>query len=93
MDTCLAVAACLVLCQGGEEDKKGWSFQEVLVIYFLPFKFWAGALSIKCASYMRGLHARTSNILLILAYYPISFHQLLCSFSDFTKNVGAYRRT
>ena len=57
------------------------AFTTGLVIYFLPFRFWAGVLSIKCASYMRGLHAHTSNILLILAYYPISFHQLLCSFS------------
>lgn len=66
--TCLAVVARLTLCQGGEEEKKGWSFQEVLVIYFLPFNLWAGVPFIKYANYMRGLHAHPSHISLILTY-------------------------
>ena len=39
VDTCLSVVAWLVLCQLGEEDKKGWLFVEVLVIFLLSFVF------------------------------------------------------
>ena len=39
MDNPLPVAAWLVLSQLDEEDKKGWLFLEVLVIFLLSFIF------------------------------------------------------
>jgi hypothetical protein len=39
MDNPLPVAAWPVLCQLSEEDKKGWLFVEVLVIFLLSFIF------------------------------------------------------
>ena len=39
MDNPLPVAAWPVLSQLGEEDKKGWLFVEVLVIFLLSFIF------------------------------------------------------
>ena len=39
MDNPLPVAAWLVLSQLDEEDKKGWFFVEVLVIFLLSFIF------------------------------------------------------
>jgi hypothetical protein len=73
MDNRLPVAAWLVLCQLDEEDKKGWLFVEVLVIFLLSFIFWTGVPFMDRAKYMRGLHVHSSYILIILNHFPINY--------------------
>ena len=53
--------------QCGEEEKKDWIFEVILLSLLLPFHlFWAGVPSALLAIYMRGLLSCPSHILHIL---------------------------
>jgi hypothetical protein len=60
--------------QYGEEEKKDWLFEVILLTLILPFfDFWAGVPSVDLARYVRGLLSLPSHILHILHYFSISY--------------------
>lgn len=74
MDIHLADVAWQDPHQCGEEGKKDWLFEVILLSFILPFRwFWAGVPSALLASNMRGLLSRPSHILHILDYFSINY--------------------
>jgi hypothetical protein len=58
----------------GEEVKKDWLFEVILVALILPFFwFWAGVPSMHLSRYVRGLLSLPSHILHISDYISINY--------------------
>ena len=75
--------------QYGEEVKKDWLFEVILVALFLPFfRFWAGVPSVALSRYLRGLLSLPSHILHISDYISINY---LDSFHVSTKKSSSGR--
>jgi len=74
MDIHLAGAALQDPYQYGEEVKKDWLFEVILLALILPFfRFWAGVPSVDLSRYVRGLLSLPSHILHILNYFSINY--------------------
>ena len=74
MDTHLADAALQDPYQYGEEVKKDWLFEVILITLILPsFRFWAGVPSVDPSRYVRGLLSLPSHILHISDCFSINY--------------------
>ena len=74
MDTHLAGADLQVPYQCGEEVKKDWLFEVILVTLILPFfRIWAGVPSVILPRNVRGLLSFPSHILHISDYISINY--------------------
>jgi hypothetical protein len=60
--------------QCGEEVKKDWLFEVILVTLILPFfRFWAGVPSMLLPGYVRGLLSLPSHISHTSHYFSINY--------------------